>query len=111
MKLSKGLHSGALPSVFQPDSRTAPRILSRFDRLGLSALARQLKNARIQLRLWDGTTVSTSELPPMGLVTIRDRATLCRLLLQSELAYGEGYANGRIDAAGDLTGMMESGNL
>ena len=45
------------------------------------------------MRLWNGTTVSLSDLPPVGTVTIKDRATLWRLIIQPDLAFGESAAD------------------
>jgi cyclopropane-fatty-acyl-phospholipid synthase len=80
------------------------------DRWALSLLARQLPGARCEIRLWNGAAIACSREPALGTVTIRDRATLWRVLRHAELAFGEGYMNGSIDVSGDLTRLMESVN-
>ena len=85
--------------------------VSRLDRWCLSLHVHQLAGARCQIRLWDGTTQSCSHLPPVGTVSIRNRATLWRLLKAPDPAFGEGYMNGAIDVSGDLTLLMESVNM
>jgi cyclopropane-fatty-acyl-phospholipid synthase len=54
--------------------------------------------------------MACSHLPPVGTVSIRNRATLWRLLKAPDPAFGEGYLNGAIDVSGDLTRLMESVN-
>jgi cyclopropane-fatty-acyl-phospholipid synthase len=94
-----------------PPTPPAPGPSSKLDRWCLSLLAHQFQGAQCHVRLWDGWTVSCSDGPPFGTVTITNRATLWRLIRKAELAFGEGYMNGSIEIAGDLTRMMESVNL
>jgi cyclopropane-fatty-acyl-phospholipid synthase len=94
-----------------PPKPNALRSSSRLDRWCVTLLAHQFLGAQCLIRLWDGWTVSCSDGPPFGTVTISDRATLWRLIRKAELAFGEGYMDGSIEIAGDLTRMMESVNL
>jgi len=112
MKLSKAAASGGVQSAHHPSDATPIRfrLLSGLDRWCLFFIGRQLRRARWQIRLWDGTT-AVPDATPVGTVTILDRVTLWRLVTQPELAFGEAYADGNIQVAGDLTQMIESLNL
>jgi cyclopropane-fatty-acyl-phospholipid synthase len=112
MKLGKSAFVGLVGSEAESDT-PAPepsRLMARLDRLCLHLVAQRLAGARLQLRLWDGSTVSSSDLPPVGSLTVKDRPTLWRLLVQEELGFGESYTDGGLDVSGDLTGMIESFN-
>src|SRR5580693_17106 len=69
------------------------RPLAWLDQWCLAAIAAGLPGAPIRVRLWDGTTVQMSETPPVATVVVHDRATLLRLVLRRELAFGEGYTD------------------
>jgi len=99
-----------MQSLLQMGNAESP-LVSRVDRWCLLLLAHQLAGARCEIRLWDGTTVSCSDLPSAGVVTIRNRAALWRLLRAPEPALGESCADGAIDVTGDLTAMRESVDL
>jgi cyclopropane-fatty-acyl-phospholipid synthase len=112
MKLGKapllGLLAGGVPADMTTGEPAG--FMARLDRLCLQIVAERLRGARLQLRLWDGTAASASDLPPVGALRIRDRQTLWRLAMQGELGFGESYTNGGLDVTGDLTGMIESFN-
>ena len=46
-------------------------------------------------------------LPPLATVIIYDRRTIAQLILDPDFAFGEGYAEGRIQVIGDLTRALE----
>jgi cyclopropane-fatty-acyl-phospholipid synthase len=86
------------------------RPLAWLDRWCLAALAAGVPGAPIRVRLWNGTMVQMSETPPVATVVVHDRATLLRLVLRRELAFGEGYTDGHIEIEGDLTRLLEAAN-
>src|SRR5438552_3394363 len=104
MRLDK-VSSGGPRLTFERETTTLTiqRLLSLLDRWCLLMIGRQLQGAKCHLRLWDGTTVALSDVPPDGTVVVNDRATLWHLIVQPELAFGEGYTDGRIAIEGDLT--------
>ncbi|HYN06114.1 MAG TPA: cyclopropane-fatty-acyl-phospholipid synthase family protein [Vicinamibacterales bacterium] len=76
----------------------------------LSRLVRALAGAPVRLQLWNGTSAVCSDQTPIGTVTIHDRATLGRLLVQPALEFGEAYMSGRLTVQGDLVAMLEGVN-
>ena len=82
--------------------------LGWLDAFCLRQLAEAFRGARIRLRLWDGTTRAMSRDPPVATIVIADRATLVRLLANPALAFGEGYAAGRIEIEGDLVALLDA---
>ncbi len=62
--------------------------------------------APIGFILKDGVQLSTPD--SVADVIIHDRRTLAKLILDPEVAFGEAYADGRIEVAGDLVGFLEA---
>jgi cyclopropane-fatty-acyl-phospholipid synthase len=63
--------------------------------------------APVRLTLQDGESVSPPGVSPIGTVLIRDRRTLLGLIVDPEVGFGEGYAEGRIEVQGDLVRLLE----
>jgi len=80
------------------------------ERWCLARIRAAFDGAPFEVRLWDGTRLSLSSEAPVAVVTVHDRAALAGLVLRPELAFGEGYAAGRIEVQGDLVGLMEAVN-
>ncbi len=76
------------------------------DAWGLAALARGLEGVPIRLVLWTGLSRLACPGLPLADIVIHDRATLWRLLRNPDLAFGEGYTDGRVTVDGDLVGWM-----
>lgn len=96
-------HSGV-----RQDAAAGARVIGWLDALCLHQLAEALRGAPVRLGLWDGTIRTLSAGPPLATIVIRDRATLLRLVLNPALAFGEGYATGRIEIDGDLVVLLEA---
>ncbi len=79
----------------------------RAERFVLERLGRLLSRARVRLVLWDGTALTSPDAGAATLV-VRDRRTLMRILWDPELAFGDAYADGRVEVRGDLLGFLES---
>ncbi|MGH9681292.1 MAG: hypothetical protein ACRD4Y_15200, partial [Candidatus Acidiferrales bacterium] len=62
----------------------------------------------IRLGLRRGLEVGPTDVEPVADVLISDWSTLLRLLLDPEIGFGDGYAEGRIEVAGDLTNLIEA---
>lgn len=58
----------------------------------------------VQIRLWDGASAGPSS--GEGIIEIRDRSALLRLLRQPEVAFGDLYSSGRLVVHGDLTQVL-----
>ncbi len=61
----------------------------------------------IRIVLWNGAELATAPGQPVATVRIRDRGTFMQLLLNLDLAFGDGYSDGRIEVEGDLLAFLE----
>jgi cyclopropane-fatty-acyl-phospholipid synthase len=62
----------------------------------------------IRLILKGGGEVSPSDALPVANVTLSDRGTLMRLILDPEMGFGEAYMQGRLEVEGDLVALLEA---
>ncbi len=62
----------------------------------------------IRIALGRGAEVGPANSEPVASVLISDRSTLSRLLLNPEIGFGDGYAEGRIEIEGDLVILLET---
>src|SRR5690348_2299309 len=58
--------------------------------------------APVRLVLRNGPEYSPPAITPVATLVIRDRQTLAKLAMDPEVAFGEAYAEGRIQVEGDL---------
>ena len=98
-----------------------------WDRWLLAAIYSGLNHANVRLRLWDGTSCGPivaggapeitrarvrdappAPADPVATVVIHDRGALFSLAWQPDIAFGDGYAAGRIDVDGDLVALLEA---
>jgi cyclopropane-fatty-acyl-phospholipid synthase len=114
---------GILGSRQRPEGARTPA--RAWDRWLLAAIYSGLNHANVRLRLWDGTSCGPqlyqppeftrarvrdaprAPADPVATVVIHDRATLFSLAWQPDIAFGDGYASGRIDVEGDLVALLE----
>jgi cyclopropane-fatty-acyl-phospholipid synthase len=78
------------------------------DRWLVRRALKQLGNPPIGVALWNGEEISTTAEPPVARARIRDRRTLVRLLLDTDLEFGDAYTDGRVEVFGDLTAFVEA---
>jgi len=62
----------------------------------------------IRLALGRGPEVGPTDTEPVASVLISDWSALTRLLLNPEIGFGDGYAEGRIEVEGDLVILLET---
>ncbi len=62
----------------------------------------------IRLAIRNGESVSLPGAMPVATLVFQDRATLLRTLLQPEIGFGDGYADGKIEVEGDLVTLLEA---
>ena len=55
-----------------------------------------------------GEAVSPPGSAPVATIVIRDRATLLRMMLNPEIGFGDGYADGSVEVEGDLVAALEA---
>lgn len=87
------------PTGFKPK-------LPQFERWFLRQIFKSIGPAPIRLVLKDGVEMSPPEVRPLATVFVRDLRTLVGLALDPEIAFGEAYADGRIQVEGDLADAM-----
>ena len=94
----------ALGNGMIPVKRGFPRI----ERWLLQQIFKAIGPAPIQLAIADGEHFSPPGVTPAATVRICDRRTLAKLLIDPEVAFGEGYARGCIQVEGDLVRLLET---
>src|SRR6185369_13418609 len=62
----------------------------------------------IRIELGSGPEVGPTNTEPVASVLISDSSMLTRLLLNPEIGFGDGYAEGRIEVVGDLVILLET---
>jgi cyclopropane-fatty-acyl-phospholipid synthase len=62
----------------------------------------------VRVALKEGPEVGPRSEPPVASLIIRDRATLIRLVLNSEVSFGEAYADGSLEVQGDLLALLDA---
>jgi len=87
-----------------PDDRP----LGRFERFLLSRALDAMGHPPFSLVLWNGETVEAAPGQPARVrLRLRDRRLLREILRSRDLAFGEAYADGRIEVEGDLVEAIE----
>lgn len=79
---------------------------SRLDRVLLRTLLNLAGRPPIRCVLPGGELVESGERPPAATLRFHDRATLYAFLRRPEIAFGEGYTDGRIEVDGDLVALL-----
>ncbi len=80
----------------------------RTERWLLSQVFKAIGPAPIRLAFKDGEEMVPPGVIPRATILIRDRQALIGLMLDPEMAFGEAYADGRIDVEGDLAEALEA---
>ncbi len=78
------------------------------EKLLLRWMLRRLGNPAICIALWDGQQIAAYDAQPVALLRIHDRRTLLGLVVNPEFAFGDAYADGRIDVEGDLLEFLQA---
>lgn len=82
--------------------------LPMIERWFLQQIFKAIGPAPVRLVLKGGAEMSPPGVSPIATVMILDRLTLAKLVIDPEMAFGEAYADGRIQVAGDLAGVLEA---
>jgi cyclopropane-fatty-acyl-phospholipid synthase len=86
---------------------TMPIFSRSSDQWLLGRISKTIGPVPIRIAFADGAAISLSD-SPVATVIIPDRKTLARLLLDPEVAFGDGYADGTIQVQGSLTKLVEA---
>jgi cyclopropane-fatty-acyl-phospholipid synthase len=65
-------------------------------------------NPAIEFVLWTGERVRSPGVEVAHEMHVADRATLMKLITDTQLGFGDGYSEGRITVAGDLVAFLET---
>ena len=84
------------------------RGLSFPDKWFLRQLFKGVGPVPVRLVIEDGTEITPPGISPIATVKFRDRATLAKLAFDPEVAFGDAYADGRIEIQGDLVKVLEA---
>lgn len=87
---------------------TRPSGSSWIDRWLLQRIANSINKAPIRLLLGDGRELSPLKTKPVASVILPDWRTLARVVLNPEVGFGDGYADGLILVEGDLVSLLEN---
>jgi cyclopropane-fatty-acyl-phospholipid synthase len=91
-----------------PAERPAGPRSSALDAWLARRLLRWAGDPAVAVVLWDGREVGGSAALPVGRLLIRDRAALLRFFTNPSLAFGDGYASGRVEVLGDLGRLLQA---
>jgi len=81
---------------------------SSVERWVLKKLYAAARRPPVAMALQGGPEVGPAEAAPVAKLVIRDRATLLRIVLDPELAFGEAYAEGSVEVEGDLLVLLDA---
>jgi len=79
---------------------------ARFEKWLLAQIFALIGPAPVRLVLKDCAEMEPPGASPLATVFIRDVGTLARLVVDPEIAFGEAYAQGRVEVEGDLAALM-----
>ena len=79
---------------------------TKLDRLLVSKLLEYSGRPKIEIRLWDGDRISSSNEEPIATMWLKSRSALKRLLTQRDIGFGDGYSEGQIEVEGDLCDFL-----
>src|SRR5690242_21872457 len=91
--------------LLQDKAGTMPIFSRSSDQWLLGRISKTIGSVPIRIAFGDGETISLSD-SPAATVIISDRKTLARLLLDPEVAFGDGYADGTIEVLGNLSKLV-----
>ena len=95
------------PSVALRNSHRRPGLRSA-EKWFLQQIFKAIGPASIRFAIKDGEEMSPPGISPIATVVILDRRTIAALMLDPEVAFGEAYAEGRIEVIGDLPRAIEA---
>jgi cyclopropane-fatty-acyl-phospholipid synthase len=81
---------------------------SSIERSLLQSILNATGNPPIRLAIKGGASISPTDAQPVGTLLFQDRPALLKMILQPEIGFGDGYADGKIDVEGDLVTLLEA---
>ncbi len=95
------------PSIALRDSQGKAGLRSA-EKWFLRQIFKAIGPAPIRFAIKDGEEMSPPGISPIATVVIHDRRTIAALILDPEVAFGEGFADGHIEVIGDLPRAIEA---
>jgi cyclopropane-fatty-acyl-phospholipid synthase len=84
------------------------RGFSGLERWLLRQIFKAIGPAPLRLRFRNGEEMSPPGAPPLATIEMRDFSTLAGMMIDPEVAFGEAYAEGRIEVHGDLVKALDA---
>jgi cyclopropane-fatty-acyl-phospholipid synthase len=81
---------------------------SRMERWLLTKVLRAIGEPPLRLALKNGEVVAPPGVSPIASIVMKDYAALLSMVLDSEIGFGDGYADGTIEVEGDLVAALEA---
>jgi cyclopropane-fatty-acyl-phospholipid synthase len=81
---------------------------SWIDRSLLGMLRRLAGPAPVRFALGESVEATPADTPPLPVIRLADRGTLLRLIMNPEVAFGDGYAAGRVAVEGPLLDTVQA---
>jgi cyclopropane-fatty-acyl-phospholipid synthase len=95
-----------VPPPADTNSRSTSEVTG-FDRWLLRTLLKRIGDPPIDVRLWDDKPLADRGDSGEAELSIRDRATLWKLVVSPEFHFGEAYTHGQITVRGELIDLCE----
>jgi cyclopropane-fatty-acyl-phospholipid synthase len=84
------------------------RVFRGLERWLLRQIFKAIGPAPLRLRFKDGEEMSPPGASPLATIEMRDFVTLAGMMIDPEVAFGEAYAEGRIEVHGDLVKALDA---
>ncbi len=82
--------------------------VSSVERLLLRSFLNKIGNPPVRFVLWDGAEVYASAVSSVGRIVFHNRKSFLNMLLNPNLAFGDGYSDGSIEVEGDFIQCLET---
>ena len=105
--LTKSPRSNGQPKQTEFDESRQGAPVGWFDRWLVNKLLRAVGDPALSFVLWNAESITTSPQAPIGRILIPDRSTLLKMVVNLNVAFGDGYTAGRIQVEGDLAACAE----
>jgi cyclopropane-fatty-acyl-phospholipid synthase len=81
---------------------------SSLEKWSLQKILNAIGQPPLRFALKGGEGISPPKISPVATILIHDRPTLLRMMLNPEIGFGDGYADGTVEVLGDLVGALQA---
>jgi cyclopropane-fatty-acyl-phospholipid synthase len=96
------------PNVSPRNNFHTPGGFPNSERWLLQQIFKAIGPAPLRFSFKDGEELSPPGVSPVATIVFRDRRTLAQMIVDPEIAFGEAYADGRVEVEGNLTEALEA---